>query len=560
MTIINKDRLSRLIEICSTLFAFALALYSIMTLWQPLLPHTYSRLLHYGTVPAADLLTSATIAVNLIHQHGNLFNWAFPPAPYLFPDLLLCLLIALFSKNIFAVVFIFGLIQTSYFVFSSYLLNRVISHDHKEAGRLTLLFLLFALWLLSYPQLLSTFGTINAMLVPSIHFGVTIMTLTLLPILIILLRSTTTRLPLLLLFILVFICITVSDLLFLAYFAAPAIAALLLSKLALPMQRNRMFAIGLIAILSIVSWLIYQWLPIFIHRLSTPITFHRYYLTHLAMLLATFFRHSPILASMWLLFIVFAPLSWLSTYRKHHTHTHTIDFVTRFLFLQIIIGLFALIPVNGLLQELPFNPSMRYLQPMITLPTFIGLPLLLYKHAAPLNRLIRSTPLYCTILLALALSTVINKPALNLNKKIDVYPADIACLDKHVNELGLHDGIVGYFDYYVLSQFNRSGINVALGEAGKTVIYKNYWNSRLDDYRNKNFDFVVTTILQINNEMARQTWLSPENVRRIIGPPATTFSCGPLHVYVYRHGEINRAFHSQEISSPTDERGVNQGQ
>ncbi len=544
MTTVNKHRLSRLIETCSTLFAFALALYSIMTLWQPPLPHTYSRLLHYGTVPAADLLTITTIAVNLIHQHGNLFNWAFPPAPYLFPDLLLCLIIALFCKNILAVVFVFGLIQAVYFVFSSYLLNRMISHNHKEAGRLTLLFLLFALWLLCYPQLLSTFGTINAMLVPSIHFGVTIMTLTLLPILIMLLRSTTPLL--LLLFIPLFILTTISDLLFLAYFAAPAIVALLLSKLTTPMQRNRMLALALLSILSILSWLIYQRLPIFIHRLSTPITFHRYYLTHLVMLLATFFRHSPILASMWLLFAVFAPLSWLHTYRKPNNHYHTIDFVTRFLFLQIIIGLFALIPVNGLLQELPFNPSMRYLQPMITLPTVIGLPLLLYKHAAPLNRLIHSTPLYCTVLLALALSTVINKPALNLNKKIDVYPADIACLDRHANELGLHNGIVDYFDYYTLSQFNRSGISVALGEAGKTVIYKNYWNSRLDDYRNKKFDFVVTTTLQINNEMARQTWLSPENVRRIIGPPETTFSCGPLYVYVYRHGEINHAFHSKD--------------
>ena len=64
----------------------------------------------------SDLLMYPQVAINLIHQQGSYFDWPFTNVIFLFPDLLLCLLITLFTKNLALIVLVYAFIQISYFI------------------------------------------------------------------------------------------------------------------------------------------------------------------------------------------------------------------------------------------------------------------------------------------------------------------------------------------------------------------------------------------------------------------------------------------------------------
>ncbi len=469
----------------------------------------------------SDLLMYPQVAINLLHQKGSYFDWNFTSVIFLFPDLLLCLLIALFTKNLASIVLAYAFIQIGYFILiGSALINRAVVNGRMRAA--AALLMLFSLWLLAHPNNIIVLLDLPH---PSVHISCTLMTLTLLWLLLILFDRLEKKF--ILLFSVILILSMASDPLLLSNFVIPVLASLTVA--AVFKQIRWRFYIKLVlwlTILSVLAWALYRAGPFAIPRYLHA-RLHYFHLTtlyQLAHLLASWVHDSPFVGNMWLAAVIFMPVSLLTK-----RGSRPIDFVLLTLFLQIVIGLtfFCFFRPDRVMP-------IRYLQPLLVIPAFIAPLLLLAKHW-PNYQPFQSCRTYVAALLFLLLSALaVPRPALQLYKRLHYYPENIACIDRHVEEFGLKAGIAGYWDFRPVMLFSRTGLVVGSVDANDLIPFS--WNNSRVNYHHRPFNFVLLN----------KGGISATAMKKVLGPADTQFSCGHYTIAVYQHGQLDRFMAKQK--------------
>ncbi len=489
----------------------------------------------YGSPYISDFLAYPHVAINLIHQHGNYFDWVFTNLCFFFPDFILCLAITLFFKNPALIVLVYAFVQIGYFILiGKALINRAVADGRMR--RAAVLLMLFALWLVVHPKSLpsdtqSVFAAVLANIsLPAIHFGCTVMILTLLFLLLVIFKRPEKKF--ILLFSLLLVLTGGSDPLLFGSFIIPVLATLTIAVVFRRISWRAYLKLAVwLSVLAVLAWLLYRNGPFAIasyvrvqkHRIQLNVA-DVYSIIHMTFLrISHWIEDSPFVGNMWLAFVIFTPIS-LITKRG----TKPIDFILLTLFLQIISGLLVFFCFRPVIEAFPI----RYLQPLLVIPAFIGPLLLLAKHW-PTCRPFYSAKSYYGILLFMVLSTLaVPHPPFALSKKIHYYPQEVACLDQHVKKLGLTAGIAGYHDLHPFTIFSRTGVVIA--SVDKDTMAPILWNNSRESYRNRHFDFVIT---KPHKQTERPGF---PLVKSLLGVPDSTFNCGQYLIAVYQHGQIDR--------------------
>ncbi|MCP4475975.1 MAG: hypothetical protein GY821_15705 [Gammaproteobacteria bacterium] len=497
---------------CTVVTFFVIFLLFICHWWQ-----TEGSQIPYNS----DLLMYPQVAMNLIHQQGNYFDWNFTSVIFLFPDLLLCLLIALFTKNFALIVLVYAFIQIGYFILiGRALINRAVTNDQMRAAAVVIM--LFSLWLLAHPQNIVILLDLPH---PSVHISCTLMILTLLWLLLILFDRPEKKF--IVLFSVILILAMASDPLLLSNFVMPVLASLTLGAVFKQIRwRSYVKLVLWLTVLSVLAWALYRAGPFAIPRYlhARLHYFHLITLYQLAHVLASWIRDSPFVGNMWLAAVIFMPISLLTK-----RGSRPIDFVLLTLFLQIVIGLtfFCFFRPDRVMP-------IRYLQSLLVVPAFIAPLLLLAKHW-PNCRPLQSCRAYIAALLFLLLSALaVPRPALQLHNRLHYYPENIACIDRHVKAFGLKTGIGGYWDFRPVMLFSRTGLVVASVDSNNLVPFS--WNNSRADYRNRTFNFVLLN----------KSGVSAAAMEKVLGTADNHFTCGNYTVAVYQYGQLNRFMATQK--------------
>ena len=482
-------------------------------------------------VSNSDLNHLTAVVNNIIYEKGHLSDWLLPQTPFLFPDILISFIIGLFTSNIVLNMSLYALVQTLLFIALVPLLLRLISNRAIPIP-VGILSTLTILLLSNEWNNSSGLELFTGMLLPALHFGSLIMILLGLYLFLALCRYKKNYLAGL--FYIIMTLAIFSDVIVGFYFTIPMlIFVLLCGWLKFFSPKTCLKLAGLLMITTLSGYLLYKYCPLYYFRADH---FKHYYhdsIPGFIKVITNFIRHSPFIGSLWLSFLLFAPLSLI----RDRTADWT-NFIISWILVMMVLAVPALIytDYNLHLANTINYLGLRHLQPFILIPIFIGLPLLISKHTRVLNP---SVGMACFGLILLI--SYFNKPPLKISNFLSYYPPEIACLDHYAKQLHLHAGAGNYWQARPFTLYNHSGIKVVpITDDFKPFL----WLTSLHIFKeNNSYDFLIT--------QSPNFTFNKEQILTRFGKPTAFFSCpGNYEYYVYQNHALNKLF-SDPILVPT---------
>ena len=505
-----------------------------------------------GFLYGADSIQIPFFAHNILYQHGSIFDWSLPFTPYFFPDMLLVMLVSLFSKNIEIVSASYAILQMGLYVFIIGFLCKVTTQD-RGAVRLGIIAALVSLAALAKGHLQNEL--LNSILNSNFHMGCTLIVFAVTALLLCVVENAKGKRILILCGLIIIMYL--SDILFVLYFIGPALAMLTILCLLrfVPLKRYiKLFSA--IVLTTLASSVLYNNLPHFVAKSGKHLfRFHHliYYLHQLKFVLMALFHNDPVVFVLWVGYFALAPLLLMHRFFKASRRPPAVlsealdsrmTWVLLFEWLTIVAGLVGLVLSDPGLSSAPQYTGLRHAQPLILGPVLIGWPLLLYRYTK-IGRVMGNNWAYCGVLTLLVMAVFIHKPALNKKSLFQFYPPVLACMDQHVRDLHLHSGIGDYAQAKPFTAFNKTGFYlVAVGDdphvGNKIIPY--HWINTLQPYRTQTFDFAVvkSPTRQLNLRLLHQN----------LGKPTSTFNCGrDYRVEVYKNNGMKDLFSSYRHGS-----------
>lgn len=514
-----KSKTSSMLLNFLTFLTICSVLYSIACYWSNAhmgFQHIYEN---------NDLLQIPFITHNLLYEHGALRDWFFAETPYFFPDMIVSYVIGFFTSSIIKNILIYAVIQTLYLLFIVAMLLKLITQQSLKI-RIGLLFTLIV-FVLSSELMGAAPGEkgielFSAMLMSSQHFGSLIMLMTSLYLFMYLCMKKHNYI-IIASFVVVTILGIYSDVIVAFYLTVPLMLTVFFCyKLHYVSTQNCRRLIALLFFTTLVGYLLYTFpFSLFKHGVGHPIHFKPGNIGNFVKLFIHFFKESPLIAMMWLSFLIFVPFSLRQTYCREKTHINPemkwVNFILFWELVTILWGIPAFIITDHSLflvsADHPYF-GLRHLQPFILCPVLIGLPLLIYKHTPLFGILTKKESITATVLFLIIGFSLWNKPPLNRSNLLTYYPPLLACLDDYAKKLNLHAGIANYWDTKPMTSFNHSGITVA---SVQDDLSPSLLLSSTKFYKNDNFDFIVLRNPRRN--------FDKETVLARFGNPTATFTC-----------------------------------
>ncbi len=487
----------------------------------------------YG-ISNADMLYASSLAHNLIYEKGSLWDWLMPTTPFIFPDIILSLIINSFTSNILLSIPIYAAIQLWYFLFIILILLKQVTEN-----RINFFFILvYILTILLMAKEISHQANLELLVgvfQSADHFGSFIMILTCLYFFIRYWQNP--KKIFLVLFLFLSIISFTSDVLVGFYLLIPLLITISLSILSklIPIKMGLKLLI-MVMIATLCGYLSYRFLPLYFQRENTLIHY-KYGLISFWLIMRNFFHSSPEIFLLWLSFIIFSPISLIKTAldRKRNQEDSTLR-PLNFLLIWQVVMIFVMIPIfiitDTHLHEAKEGTYMglRHLQPVILAPVFIGLPLLIYKHLN-VEKLFWKVPV-CIGFLILILFASWNHPPFEIKNFSPYYPAEIACLDEAIKKYHLHNGLANYWDARPLAVFNKSGARIV---AINVDLTPSLLSGTVQYYKKGNFDFIVSqsSFMSINTDFLMKN----------LGQSTATFTCPGGYVFlVYSEHQLDFLF------------------
>lgn len=499
-----------------------------------------SNVLTLSFLYSADAIQIPFFAHNILYQHGNIFDWKLPYTPYFFPDMLIVMLISLFSKNIEVVCITYATLQMAFYVFVIGLLFKVATNS-KNGARLAIISGLIALVLLATAGMQNEL--FNTILNSNYHMGGTLLIFIMLAFSITLLEKSSTKS--ILIHCGLIIITYVSDVLFALYFIAPVLATLTLFCIfkLIPIKRYLKF-FSIITLTTILSDILYHNLPSFVAKSSAHLFHYKhifYWIHQLQLVLVAFYHNDPIIFTLWACYFLLAPFSLVYYHikKRHAPHYAATTFIILFEWITIAGGLIGMVLADPGLAHAPAYTGLRHAQPLILGPVFIGIPMLIYRHTN-ISGWLKYNLVYCATLTLLTIPVFIHTPKLNAKSILHYYPPELACIDQHAKQLHLHAGIGNYWQAKPFTAFNKTGFNLVAvidDPAVSSNILPYHWINTLEPYRTKKFDFAI-----VNSPTGR---LNTTLLYKHFGKPTSTFRCGNSYlIYVYKNKAMKNIWKS----------------
>jgi hypothetical protein len=177
------------------------------------------------------------------------------------------------------------------------------------------------------------------------------------------------------------------------------------------------------------------------------------------------------------------------------------------------------------------EPGVRYFLPVIFTPLFWGWPFLLIAMPGWM-KVFRGTKLVVagTALAALALFLLFTShlSVQNLLQSAEDAPDFVECMDQKAGALKLRRGMANYWQARPVTLFSKTGLVVV--QVDPSLVPFRILNNT-DGYAD-DFDFVI-----ISNDFRPGYWMDRNNVVEQFGQPGSTFFCGPSEILVYNREE-----------------------
>lgn len=468
----------------------------------------------YG-ITNSDMLYTSALAHNIIYEKGSFWDWLMPTTPFLFPDILLALIINSFTTNILLTIAIFAGIQLGYFLLISLVLLKQITLN-KINFFFILIYLLAILLLSKEIAHQANLELLIAVLQSADHFGSFIMILTCFYFFILYWQKSNSIFWGL---FLIFASISfAADVLIGFYLLIPLMITIFLGIISGFIAVNKGFKLlTALMIATVCGYLCYKFLPFYFNRANSLIHY-QYRLLDFWLIMKNFYLNSPEIFLLWCSFILFAPISVINSLRQRNqgltNNFYWLNFTLVWQLIMILVMLPIFIITDTHLHEAKTGVYMglRHLQPVILTPVFIGLPLLIYKHIR-LEKLWRQAPV-CLGLLILILLASWNHPPLIIKNFTQYYPPEIACLDDGIKTYHLHNGIGNYWATRPLTIFNKSGSYIV---PVNSDLSPSVLAGTIQYYKKNNFDFIVS-----KSPLAS---FDKDSLIKNLGIPKATFSC-----------------------------------
>lgn len=507
-----------------------------------------------------DLTTYPGLGHNLIYQGGHLSSWHLGAAPYVFPEILFFYIFSLFSVSTYASLLTFMVLQVLAFIVAMIWLFRT-TISNNIGLRLGLFYsLLFSLLCLS-KRSFNAYGTkalFATVFLPSYHFAAALMAL--FSLILFIKIFTKPRLYLkIILFVLIFLG-GISDALTYVYFLFPMLATLTVLLIFKELEWRKYVNLCLwLCVAFIVSYSAYQFLPIQITKVSIAPTIGFSYFAAYIKTIAVFFQTQTVLALLWLIFLIWAPISlWRSRGLKQGIE-RKVDFVILFQFVTVLVSTPLLIfaigqvgtahLVDGSLHAFLNNSTsfynklngfpFRYLVNYYMFPIYFGLTFLFYKHTKHILSLYKVRNYFILIVL-LVLGLIFLPPRqLQMNKLVNFHSSLAMCFELHVKTYGLTNGISNDFlSINLMNAYIPTKHQVA--QVDPETLTPVLWIDTSERFTQSNYNFVYSP--------------SPRflaKIKQYYGKPNAVFICHSkvyhpkvrkYYFYVYNNGQLNKFF------------------
>lgn len=455
-----------------------------------------------------DALNIPTVMDNVMSHHGSLSQWYLSPAPYLFPDALIHVVIHLFTTNTYVQLAVFAAIQILLIFAAMWWLAVRIKRNHPLAiavaitGNLTWMALLRG-------------GPYNQLMTAGFHYGAFLVSVLMAALCV---GTNHPRRTWVSLGALSFLT-ALSDNIFVIQTAVPfALVLLFVGAFDAEHRVHRLANAAVIAASSMLGSFAYG--PFISHHTRYPVELSvqkfRDNAHAVRATIGTFLNnHEPIGVA--LVLCALCGVFYGARVAQRVRRTQPIALLALFGCASVIST------CTGLVLATTNEMTIRYFIPVFTWPVIIG-GLVIFNA----NLLREKVPVLVAGVTALIL-------CLNTSKYIDThgidrsyYPQELACIDNALPQgVELH-GIANYWDAKYVQAFSRRSLTVA-----------QYWDNltpmkwiTTDDYYHSSYDFAI-----VSSTAAPQFVLSKDLIVKNYGPPTNTVTCGTRIVLVYERAE-----------------------
>ena len=456
----------------------------------------------------SDALNIPTVVDNLMSHHGTLSHWYLSPAPYLFPDAPMHVIIHPFTSNMHVRLAIFAAAQIALLFVVVWRLAVRTLRNYPIAIAVTITGSLIWMSVLRG-------GPYDQLMTAGFHYGAFVVSIAVVTLAI----STTHQNRNWCAIVILCFLTSLSDNIFVIQTTIPLVLTLLLVALFDGEHRaNRLITAGITVSSSLIGSFSY----------GLFITHDTRYPLHLNMdkfrvnadgvrdIVVDFLRHhEPIAAAM----VVTSLLALHYFVRLAKRIRRTTPFA--------ILSIFAFVSIAstcvGLILATTNEMTIRYFIPVFSWPVIIG-ALFLFNTDIFGGKLPILVASISALMLCLNTSTVIDANGIDSA----YYPVDIACIDNALSSTNAVHGMANYWDAKYIQAFSKSDITLA---QHLDILMPMKWITTQDYFR-KSYDFAI-----ISTDAPPIYTLSRKRLVKNYGEPMSTSTCGTRIVLVFHRGE-----------------------
>jgi hypothetical protein len=475
----------------------------------------------------ADLIT-ASFLYNDITKGVNLSGWTAGSVPFVFPDLTLFFPLRWLSGNLHIALALNGAVQILLFTLGLILLARQVnvSFHLEQYIPIILAGTLFFASMASFHPYVQIFA------VTTYHFGIMVIMPYALALALALLKPRPLKTArywclMVALFISLYL-LSASDLVAVIQIVAPMIGAtsvlLLFRKVSF---RPAVVVVGFSSGAAIAGYITLKAIPLFgdsfnsyvagfIYKRSISDTFTSFVNTVLS-----FAAEYPFHTALIVIFIILCTVILVREIRKAIRQQPTVSTSIIFFALIFLINLVVIPLATIISSSFKDSTNFRYFLPILVLPAFWGLPIILPAFISPQTNRVISVFGLGILLIGVGfngLNIIGQSPRVRLDQ---YYPDAVRCIDEKASELGVHYGLASYWQAKPLTALSQVGLNIV---QVKSTLEPQFWVNNSIWY-DMNPEFVVID--------TRSHDINPETIINRYGEPASTFYCQNLTVLLY---------------------------
>lgn len=550
------QRFHGVIEFCikrrdtlNIIIALLLAFTSIFyVLW-----NNFSRLKHLGFFLNPDFTAYTYMAHNIVYEHGSIFLWHFGNALYLFPDITVLVILTNLMTNAQTVLLTYIALQMLYFFFMIAAVFKSTTHTVSgfRIGILSILALLNIMVSVQPFQLYYRYDYLSTLFTPAMHFSVMLIHLTTVYLLVKIIEYSSLYLKMVLLIVL--LLSGLSDSLTVVYVTLPCVFTMTLMAFMKRIPKKMYFELMTILFISFIgSWFLSHIISFEKGSIPLHISFSYITLLEYVRTMLVFFQKTRLLGTLWILFIVIAPILLYQNRANSSKLSSSIFFVITFEWLTVIVSTPIILLVVQ--QVLPADFASTSMSPFHKIPTIpyryficyflgpiiLGVPLLLYQ-CTPLKKTFNNRKYYVRAIVFFALLPLLHPHALKFhNENILTYqdPA-MRCFNIDAKQYHLTNGISD--DYYVSNTWttlNTQHAHIALTRPDGLGPLA--WLNTSAVFRYHHYNFAISAKTDLPHALFMQ-----------YGKPFVTLTCkgyfNEYFIYVYQNDALSTVFDKNPI-------------